>query len=49
MKEKRITVGLDAETFRAFRLMCLDTGKSGQELASQAIVEFIARQGKGGD
>lgn len=41
--EKRLTLALDGETYKALRQLGLDTGKSNQDMMETAVKEYIAR------
>ena len=41
--EKRLTLALDGETYRALRQLGLDTGRTNQDMMEQAVREFLAR------
>lgn len=42
--EKRLTLALDGETYKALRQLGLDDDKNNQEMMEAAVKEYLARQ-----
>lgn len=42
-ERKRLTLALDAETYKALRQLGLDIGKTNQDMMFAAVKEYLAR------
>ena len=41
--QKRLTLALDGDTYKALRQLGLDTGKTNQDMMERAVKEYLAR------
>ena len=41
--EKRLTLALDGETYKALRQLGLDTSRTNQDMMERAVKEYLAR------